>query len=546
MKTLYRILSFVMLATLATSACAGQREDMLKLRNTTVGLIDALVKEGVLSEARAKALIADAERKAETEFKEKERKEAEGTKDVVRVPYVPKFVRNQIREKVRSELRKDVVADVMAQAKNERWGMPDALPDWIRRFKFKGDFRLRYEGDFFSLDNHPLGYFDWQTINKKGGLNKAGNKTYLNTTKDVNRLRIRMRLGIEAKITDNFKVGLRLATGNPLDPVSTNQTLGQYGSGYGISIDQAYLKYDYLNPDGYPSMTLWGGRIPNPWFSTDLVYDHDLNFEGLASKFRFSLDSADDPIEQDKRKRSLFLTLGMFPLQEFARYPDKWLLGAQFGTDLRFDDQSRFRFAVAYYDYKNIKAVPDDLGSIENDWSAPRFMQKGNTLARISNGVSETDATTRLVGLASDFNILNLTAKYDYAGFAPIHMMVTADYAKNLGFNQQEVSRLNGSNIDTQTTAYRAKFTLGWPVVNKHGDWQVSFGWRYIERDAVLDAFTDSDFHLGGTNAKGWVVGGKFGLTENTWMQVRWLSADEISGPLLGIDILQVDLNTKF
>ncbi|HEB55623.1 MAG TPA: hypothetical protein ENI98_04810 [Gammaproteobacteria bacterium] len=535
-----------MLVTFATSSSAGQQEDLLKLKNTTVELINALVKEGVLSEERAKALITDAERKAETEFKEKEKKEAQGTKGVVRIPYVPKFVRDQIREQVRSELHEDVVADVMAQAKNERWGMPDALPDWTRRFKFKGDFRLRYEGDFFSPDNHPQGYYDWQTINEKGGLNKAGNKTYLNTVKDVNRLRIRMRLGIDAKITNDLKASIRLATGNPQDPVSTNQTLGQYAERYNLSIDRVYLKYDYINLDGYPSMTLLGGRMPNPWFSTDLVYDHDLNFEGLASKFRFSLHGDDNLFDQDERLRSLFLTLGAFPLQQTSRYTDKWLFGAQFGTDLKFEDQSRFRFAVAYYDYKNIQAVPNDLGSIESDWSAPRFMQKGNTLARISNGIGETDATTRLVGLASDFNILNLTTKYDYAGFAPVHLMLTADYAKNLGFNQQEVSRLNGSNIEPQTTAYRAKLTLGWPIVSKYGDWQVSVGWRYIERDAVLDAFNDSDFHLGGTDAKGWVVGGKFGLTENTWLHTRWMSADEISGPLLGIDILQVDVNTRF
>ncbi len=546
MKIVCRILPFVMLVTFATSSYAGQQEDLLKLKNTTIDLINALVKEGVLSESRAKTLIADAERKAETEFKEKEKKEAEGTRDVVRIPYVPKFVRDKIREQVRSGLRKDVVADVMARAKKERWGIPGALPDWTRRFKLKGDFRLRYEGDFFSPDNNPEGYYDWQTINEKGGLFKAGNKVYLNTVKNVNRLRIRMRLGIDAKIANNFKAGIRLVTGNPKDPVSTNQTLGQYAQRYNLSIDQAYLKYDYINPEGYPSMTLLGGRMPNPWFSTDLVYDHDLNFEGLASQFRFGLPGNHNVPEQDKRLRSLFLTLGAFPVQQTSRYTDKWLFGAQFGTDLKFEDQSHFQFAVAYYDYKNIQAVPNDYGSVENDWSAPRFMQKGNTIARISNDVGEQKANPRLVGLASKFKILNLTTKYDYAGFAPVHLMLTADYAKNLGFNQQEVNRLNGSNIKDQTTAYRVKFTLGRPGIKKHGDWQVYFGWRYVERDAVLDAFTDSDFHLGGTNAKGWVVGSKFGLTKNTWTEVRWLSADEITGPLLGIDILQVDLNTRF
>jgi len=86
----------------------------------------------------------------------------------------------------------------------------------------------------------------------------------------------------------------------------------------------------------------------------------------------------------------------------------------------------------------------------------------------------------------------------------------------------------------------------GWPQVTKFRDWQVSASYRYLQRDAVLDAFTDSDFHLGGTDAKGWVIGGKYGLARNTWLQLRYLSSDAIDGPPLGIDTLQVDLNAKF
>jgi hypothetical protein len=62
----------------------------------------------------------------------------------------------------------------------------------------------------------------------------------------------------------------------------------------------------------------------------------------------------------------------------------------------------------------------------------------------------------------------------------------------------------------------------------------------------VLDAFTDSDFHLGGTNAKGWILGGSYGITDNTYVSARYMTADEIDGPTLGIDVVQVDLNTKF
>jgi hypothetical protein len=61
-----------------------------------------------------------------------------------------------------------------------------------------------------------------------------------------------------------------------------------------------------------------------------------------------------------------------------------------------------------------------------------------------------------------------------------------------------------------------------------------------------MDAFTDSDFHLGGTNAKGWYLGTDFALRKNVWLALRWITANEISGPPLAIDVLFFDLNARF
>ncbi|WP_246048339.1 putative porin [Hankyongella ginsenosidimutans] len=62
----------------------------------------------------------------------------------------------------------------------------------------------------------------------------------------------------------------------------------------------------------------------------------------------------------------------------------------------------------------------------------------------------------------------------------------------------------------------------------------------------MLDGYTESDFHLGGTNAKGYFVTGNFGLFDNVWLTGRWLSADQVYGPRFGIDVLQLDLNASF
>jgi len=126
-----------------------------------------------------------------------------------------------------------------------------------------------------------------------------------------------------------------------------------------------------------------------------------------------------------------------------------------------------------------------------------------------------------------------------------------------MGYDKEEVAQRTGFEIDPKTQGYQVRVSVGWPQITKPGDWQASFIYRYVERDAVLDAFTDSDFHGGGTDAQGYILKFDYGLLENVWVTARWLSSNEIDGNSypqttglgtgkLGIDTLQLDLNAKF
>ncbi|HET8706353.1 MAG TPA: putative porin, partial [Pseudomonadales bacterium] len=76
--------------------------------------------------------------------------------------------------------------------------------------------------------------------------------------------------------------------------------------------------------------------------------------------------------------------------------------------------------------------------------------------------------------------------------------------------------------------------------------WNATVAYRYLEADAVLDAFTDSDFHLGGTDTKGWSLTGQYGLDTNVWVTGRYINSQAIDGKVLDIDTFQLDLNAKF
>ena len=55
-----------------------------------------------------------------------------------------------------------------------------------------------------------------------------------------------------------------------------------------------------------------------------------------------------------------------------------------------------------------------------------------------------------------------------------------------------------------------------------------------------------NSFGLGGTNLKGYFLGGNLGLGENVWATLRWMSANNIAGTPFAVDVLQVDLNARF
>jgi len=557
------LLSQPVFAEDATSA----DEELRILKNTTRNLLDNLVEVGALSEWRAKQILKKSEDQAAAEAAaEKQKREADQAEQeremtsspvgVVRVPYVPDFVRDEIKGEISTDLQSRVVEDVMAQAKNEQWGVPNALPDWTRRFKFSGDLRLRLQGDIYSPNNAPFGtaFVDYNEVNDNGGFSGS----FLNTDEDRYRARYRMRLGVKAKVTNGVTAGIRIATGSIGNPVSTNQTMdGNFGSKQ-LILDRAYVKYDGLDVDAYPWMTAWGGRMPNPWFKTDLVWDDDVNPEGFAATFRFNMSGSDDLFSMDRRDRTLFLTIGAFSVDEIEfSDDDKWLLATQIGYDMIFENQSSFKIALAYYDYQNIEGQRSPLSQPNlYDTTAPGFVQKGNSMFDISN---EPGVPFQRFGLASDYNLVNMTLEYDIANFSPFHVILTGDYVENIGYDVNDIKeRLVGGSMfvnstfftddpdNKETTGYMAKVTMGWPNVLLRDTWQTFFAFKHLERDAVLDAFTDSDFHLGGTNAEGWIIGGSYSLIDNTYLKVRYMSADEIVGPQLGIDVIQVDLNTKF
>ncbi|WP_434698120.1 putative porin [Pseudomonas sp. D1-1] len=532
--------------------------------NATINLIRLLVQQGVLKQDQAEGLIAQAEREAVQARQAATAVAAApaGAPGDVRVQYVPNIVREQIRDQVKAE--------VMATAKQENWAQPNTFPDWVSRISFDGDIRLRDESRYYSGTNSNQ-IVDFARLNDRGPYDVNPNSSsnlppLLNTREDrENLFRLRARLGMKAVIAPEWTAGIRIGTGSDNNPVSTTQTLG---GGFGkkdIWLDQGYLTWKPSD-----ELTLTGGRIANPFYSTDLLYSGDLNFDGVAAIFNRKLS-------QDF---GLFGTVGAFPVEytndtstsngtDKEESDNKWLYGAQLGANWAINDSNRVKGALAYYRFDDIEGQRSspcepwagDPGC-DTDGSRVAFMQKGNTvflLRDITPNPLNPSATPQpqYVGLASEFNLLDLNLAWDTDLPEDLKLRSQAHYVHNLGYDEGEMRKRSegqfannldeNGEVESGANAWMLQFTLGNSLeLKRQGDWNMFAGYKYIQPDALPDGFNDSSFHLGGTNAKGYFLGGNYGLASNVFATGRWLSSEAVYGAPYDIDVLQLEINTRF
>jgi polyhydroxyalkanoate synthesis regulator phasin len=539
-KSANRALLAALLLASATPALADEARSLEELRNTVINLLEALVQKGVMTREQAEKMVSDAQSKAEQSAADRATKDA-AEKDAVHVAYVPEIVKEEIKKQVAADLKDKVTDQVVAQAKEQQWGVPGALPEWIKSVKLYGDVRSRAEGIAYADDNARNAYLDFNTVNNKGGVGKAGDTALLNVSEDRNRLVGRLRFGATVQLGNAFSIDTRLTSGTATTPVSTNQTLGNYGARWTLNVDKAAVLWNPLSEWHDRELDLRFGRFSNPFVTTsELIWDNDVTFEGLSATYAMDLWGRDLP----KMERGLFLTVGAFPLQEVElSTKDKWLYAAQLGSEFWLGRNAMVRVTGGYFDYRNIVGVRNSPDSTLQDFTAPKFLQKGNTLYDIRN---DTDTSTNLYALAGEYRIANANVTLDLAVTGPYHAWVTGEYAKNVGWDTKDVLALTGKTIQARTVGYDFGVGFGNPLLKQLWDWRASLSYRYVERDAVLDAFTDSDFHLGGTDAKGYQFNFDLGLARGAWLRLRYLSANEIDGPPLGIDVWQLDLNGQF
>jgi hypothetical protein len=338
--------------------------------------------------------------------------------------------------------------------------------DWLNRFSFSGDMRNRFEGFF------------------QDGVNAR------------TRERIRFRFGATLKISDEVLAGFRLVSGDPNDPISANQTLGDAFTKKPINIDQAYITLTPKQTLGlgdwaWNPITITAGKFPNPLFrpraimTSEMLWDDDLMPEGTSETLTFYQSP-------EGLLRSFALNAIQWTAREAANQADSWVLGGQFVGIGQLLPYLRLTGAVAGYHFAHKSLLAQAINTNSSLKLTNSAVLVDGTIVEGGFPITPSSASgKKIASYLDNFNIFNGSFQLDYdTGYPKWPATFMVDYAVN-------TSASSGKNF-----AVWSGLSLG--ATKNPGDWAVSGVWARTETNSVVSYFSFSDFGRdGGTNLQG-------------------------------------------
>ncbi len=361
-------------------------------------------------------------------------------------------------ENFRAACRKELVE--ILKEMNANGGTHEHNP-WLENFTLYGDVRLRYS----------LEQFDNGTIER-------------------NRGRFRLRVGGRKTWLDKqLEVGFRLASGESDDPTSTNQTFDNVFSTKQVWIDLAYAKWQ---PKALKGFVIIGGKMKNPLVRTNMIWDSDVNPEGVWAQYTCGNLGAIKP----------FASVGFWSLEYNANASDATLMTYQAGFNWLLARGVKWTFAFTYYDWEEYEDNYQRAG--------------GNP-----------EAGGRLT--AEEFDVINMTNKLAWKT-CNLPMSFTFDVARNM------------RNRNSGSCAFAGFFKVG--QNKKAKDWSVLYKYAYIEANSTPGGINDSDF--GRSNQRGHQVKAVYSFTKYLTAGVAVLFTEQITDDNLSKFTVLADIIWKF
>jgi hypothetical protein len=425
----------------------------------------------------------------------------------------------------------------------EKWKLFPAITE----LELFGDARIRYE--------------------YRGGRLPSSGTPNPNDWYERERERYRLRIGLRGTVLDDWFFGLRLETSS--DPRSTNVTMGGDASNGpfskgddGIAVGQAYLGYK-----GFPDTTLTGGRFAIPFVKTSLVWDDDINVEGLAEQWKHTFafaGGAPPPESFSKDGKAVatppsepFLRLGQFvyddenPENPIGPPPtttqpvtgetqitpraNAFMLGWQVGAKFDFPHLFYFQFAPTVYNYTG---NGDDF-NIHFSGQPP------------GPSPSPTPNQTGINSLL----VFDIPAEIGWK-LGKIPMRIFGDFATN--FEADDRASAAGFP-DKGGDRYAYEIGLGIGQLKKKYDWQIDVWWQHQDQYALDPNLIDSDLFDARLNMEGVAVRAGYMMADAIVLNLTYGYAWRVDNslgtggtgnipinPLDQYQLFQADLSVKF
>jgi hypothetical protein len=434
----------------------------------------------------------------------------------------------------------------------EKW----KLSPWLTELELFGDLRLRYEYRGGRLPDH----FQFGQDNA-------------NDWQERERERYRLRIGLRGTVLDDWFFGVRLETSASArganvtfgDDTSTTSPAG--GGPFAKGSDGVFVGQAYGGYKGFPGFTFTGGRMPNPFIYTRMVWDDDINPEGLAEQWKHTFTiggGAAEPVSYSKDgknvappppaeplvKIDVFANFGQFvyddsnPSNPIGPPPtttqpiggetqqtplaNAFMLGWQVGAKFDFPHIAYFQLAPTLYNYTG----------------------DGNTFNVHFSG----DPGGNQTGINS-LLVFDIPAEIGWK-VGKIPMRIFGDFATNFDADDRATAA-GHSGGGGQRYAYQAGLGIG--QLKKKRDWQIEGYWQHQEQFSLDPNLIDSDLFNEQLNQQGLVLTAGYMLADAVLFNLTYSYAWRINGsygtggtgditinPLDQYQIFQANLNFKF
>lgn len=456
-----------------------------------------------------------------------------------------RIITDQEAEEVRGELVREV-----ATTSAGKWKI--SAP--ITEIELYGDARVRYEA-------------------RQGETGPPSTLDRPNDTLRRSRQRYRLRLGLRGTLADDFFFGLRLETST--NPRSTNVTFGDDAGPFGKASDGVHVGQVYLGYKGFRDITLTAGKMANPFVNTLMVWDADINPEGLAQQWKHTYNlffggntgPAVETSSKDGKSMvaatsepttmtiDVFANLGQFIYDDanpenplgaravsggrLAPNSDAWLFGWQLGAKFNFTKTTYFQLAPTLYNYSGAGDTFNTSYSGDPDRLA---------------GTPAIRTLRNHVGVNS-LLIFNMPAEFGWT-MHEVPFRIFSDFAVNLDADDRALA---AGHPDMGDERYAYQIGLGVGKIKAKRDWEIKAWWQHTEQYALDPNLVDSDLFDSRVNMEGFAVQAGYALSDAVIFNLTYGYGEQANSllgtggigdialnPLRKYQIFQADLNVKF